>query len=241
MRIILVDDESSVLPEMLAVLKSIPGHEVRVAANSQKAHEHAAALGGVDLLITDVVMEPTDGFTLRGEIQASNPNVRVVFISQYDLSDYAEHLGGAATLPKPVDGTALRGVVESAAAALAAPVARPVPQPVASGVRQPTAVPQAVPQPVASGVRQPTAVPQAVAQPATPAKSPKTQPLQAVPVSGVRVAPAQGIPSPIASGISAPRATVVADSLIGVLLGDYRIERVIGTGIWGKVYAGWSD
>ena len=259
MRIILVDDESSVLPEMLAVLKSIPGHEVRVAANSQKAHEHAAALGGVDLLITDVVMEPTDGFTLRGEIQASNPNVRVVFISQYDLSDYAEHLGGAATLPKPVDATALRGVVESAAAALAAPVARPVPvavpqpvasgvrqptavpqavpQPVASGVRQPTAVPQAVAQPVASGVRQPTAVPQAVAQPATPAKSPKTQPLQAVPVSGVRVAPAQGIPSPIASGISAPRATVVADSLIGVLLGDYRIERVIGTGIWGKVYA----
>lgn len=234
MRIILVDDESSVLPELVAILKAIPGHEVRVATTAQKAHEHVSSLGGVDLLITDVVMEPTDGFTLRAEIQAMCPNVQTVFISAYDLSDYAEHLGGATALPKPVDADTLRAVVDQAVANLAPPapvavaVAQPravaVPQAVASGVRQPTAVRQ--PQAVASGVRQPTAVP---------------QPVQAVPVSGIRVAPAQVLPSPIAT----PRAAVpvapaaaqaTGDPLLGTLLGDYRVERVLGTGIWGRVY-----
>jgi len=48
MRILLVDDDSSVLQALMATLKTMPGHDVRVAANAQKAHEHAAALGGVD-------------------------------------------------------------------------------------------------------------------------------------------------------------------------------------------------
>ncbi len=253
MRIILVDDESSVLPELLAVLKSIPGHEVRVATNSQKAHEHASAMGGLDLLITDVVMEPTDGFTLRAEFQGLYPSMQVLFISQYDLSDYAEHLGGAQALPKPVDADALRGVVDKMAADLAAslvqtvrvpvaavvrqPTAVPQAQPVASGVRQPTAVAQA--QPVASGVRQPTAVPQAqpVAVPQSTGSGIR-QPVQAIPVSGVRVAPVQAAPNPIASAV-APSPVAVAravDPLVGTVLGDYRVERVLGSGVWGKVY-----
>ena len=275
MRIILVDDESSVLPELVAILKAIPGHDVRVATSAQKAHEHAATLGGVDLLITDVVMEPTDGFTLRGELHGMYPKMRVIFMSQYDLSDYAENLGGADTLAKPVDADVMRGLVEKAAADLAAsamppkPVAVPQAQPAASGVRQPTAVPQAQPvasgvrqptavpqaQPVASGARQPTAVPQAqpvasgVRQPtavpqAQPVASGVRQPVQAIPVSGVRVAPVVAIPSPIASGVggashavpSASVAVASGDPLVGKVLGDYRVERVLGSGVWGKVY-----
>src|SRR4051812_12139035 len=100
MRIILVDDDASVLQALMAVLKTIPGHEVRVAANAQKAVEHAAGMGGVDLLISDVVMEPTDGFTLRGELQAAYPRMRVIFISGYDLSDYAEQTNNAHVLAK---------------------------------------------------------------------------------------------------------------------------------------------
>lgn len=287
MRIILVDDESSVLPEMLATLKAMPGHEVRVATNSQKAHEHAAALGGVDLLITDVVMEPTDGFTLRAELQAVYPAMKVVFSSQYDLSDYAEHLAGAKVLAKPVTADALRTTVQSVVAEIAsqnrpvaaaqpvasgvrAPVAAGQPvasgvrapvaagQPVASGVRAPVAAgqpvasgvkaPVAAAQPVASGVKSPVAVPQAVGRVSVPAVAPavaqvqpvRSQPVQGIPVSGVRVSPAQVIPSPIATPGAAPRAvTAVAeqDSLIGVSLGDYRVERVIGANTWGKIYA----
>src|SRR5215207_5519653 len=111
MRILLVDDDSSVLQALMATLKTMPGHEIRVAANAQKAHEHAQALGGLDLLITDVVMEPTDGFTLRAELQALYPQMRTVFISGYDLSDYVEQTSGANVLAKPVDANVLRAVV----------------------------------------------------------------------------------------------------------------------------------
>lgn len=241
MRIILVDDESSVLPELVTILKSIPGHEVRVATNSQKAHEHATALGGVDLLITDVVMEPTDGFTLRGEFASLFPTMRVLFMSAYDLSDYAEHLGGASAMAKPINGGDLRSFVENTAAEFAASVRPTAPVAVvASGVRQPTAVPQpqAVPQPVASGVRQPTAVP----QPQAVAK----QPVQAIPVSGVRVVPARPLTSPLvgpvaSSPVAVPQAVASGvqahgDPLVGKTLGDYQIYRVLGSGVWGKVY-----
>ena len=103
MRILLVDDDSSVLQALMATLKTMPGHEIRVAANAQKAQENAAAMGGVDLLITDVVMEPTDGFTLQAELKAAYPHLRTIFISGYDLSDYTEQTSNAHVLAKPVD------------------------------------------------------------------------------------------------------------------------------------------
>src|SRR5207244_2116424 len=103
MRILIVDDEAGVLQALMVIVRALPGHEIKVAANAQKANEHAAAMGGVDLLITDVVMEPVDGFSLRAELQAKYPAMQTVFISGYDLSDYAEHIGGAPTLAKPVD------------------------------------------------------------------------------------------------------------------------------------------
>jgi PleD family two-component response regulator len=61
MRILIVDDEADVLQAIMAIVKAVPGHDVRVAANAQKAMDHAGTLGGVELLITDVVMEPVDG------------------------------------------------------------------------------------------------------------------------------------------------------------------------------------
>src|SRR6187397_3028598 len=111
MRILLVDDDSSVLQALMATLKTMPGHEIRVAANAQKAHEHAQSLGGVDLLITDVVMEPTDGFTLRAELQSICPKMKAIFISGYDLSDYTEQTTNAHVLAKPVDANVLKAVV----------------------------------------------------------------------------------------------------------------------------------
>ena len=129
MRILLVDDEASVLQAHMAVLKTIPGHDVRVAANAAKAIEHAAVLGGVDLLISDVVMEPTDGFTLRDELRALHPEMRTVFISGYDLSDYAERVDGSDVLAKPVDADALRGVVAKVESGLNAASAEPPPAP----------------------------------------------------------------------------------------------------------------
>src|SRR5580704_6201983 len=102
MRILLVDDEPGVIQSLLAILKTLPGHEVRVATTGEAALAQAATLGGVDLLITDVVMEPVDGFTLRDQILTQYPAARVILISGFDLSDYAEQTTGQQLLVKPI-------------------------------------------------------------------------------------------------------------------------------------------
>ncbi|MEO6789166.1 MAG: response regulator, partial [Chthoniobacteraceae bacterium] len=244
MRILIVDDEAGVLQALMAILRALPGHDLKVAANAQKACEHAVAMGGVDLLITDVVMEPTDGFTLRAELQANYPAMQTVFISGYDLSDYAEHIAGAPTLAKPVDAMALITEIGNAVACLSAPVAAVVPEKARlSGKTTAIAVPAAAPQAVA----QPVAVPQAVAQPvarAVPQATaiPTAQPV-AVPQAGAQpvaraVPQATAVPTaqPVAVTQAAAPAGDVHDPLVGVQLGDYRVQQLIGEGKWGRVY-----
>jgi formylglycine-generating enzyme required for sulfatase activity/CheY-like chemotaxis protein len=229
MRILLVDDDTSVLQSLVAILKSIPGHEVRVAANAQKAIEHATALGGCDLLVTDVVMEPTDGFTLRNELLAAYPAMRTIFISGYDLSDYGEQIAGAHVLAKPVDADSLRGLVSGSVHELVAtavkagssPFGKPTTR---ANVGIPSSPPREMP-----GV--------AAAQPraAQPIAQPVAQPVRAVPqassplASGVRAAVG------IASGLRASAAPA-DDPLIGVQLGDYRVQRLLGKNDTGSVY-----
>ena len=111
MRILLVDDDTGVIPALLAILKTLPGHEVRVATTGEKAMENAAALGGVDLLITDVVMEPMDGFTLRDHLAAQYPGMRTILMSGYDLSDYPEQTANHQLLTKPIDAEQLLAAI----------------------------------------------------------------------------------------------------------------------------------
>ena len=111
MRILLVDDDTAVIPALLAILKTLPGDEVRVATTGEKAVENAAALNGVDLLITDVVMEPMDGFTLRDHLVSLYPEMRTILISGYDLSDYPEQTQNHQLLTKPIDAEQLLAAV----------------------------------------------------------------------------------------------------------------------------------
>jgi len=194
MRILIVDDDSGVLQTLMTVVKATPGHSVRVAANAEKAHEHAAALGGVELLIADVVMEPTDGFTLRAELATQYPEMQTVFISGYDLNDYADQLGGAPVLAKPVDAELLRSEIAVAELRLTQEPEVPV-----------AAFAEAVP--VARAAAVAVATPVAV----------------------------QAVAKPDPAGQL--RSLAAADPLIGVQLGDYRVQELIGTGKWGRVYA----
>ena len=73
MRVLLVDDDTAILQALLPVLRARPGDEVRGAVSGEKALENAAAMGGVDVLITDVAMKPMNGFALRTEMEARYP------------------------------------------------------------------------------------------------------------------------------------------------------------------------
>jgi formylglycine-generating enzyme required for sulfatase activity/CheY-like chemotaxis protein len=186
MRILLVDDDTAIIQYLLASLKTLPGHEVRVATNGQKALENAAALGGVDLLITDVVMEPMDGFTLRDHMVAQYPGVRTIFISGYDLSDYPEQTANHQLLTKPFEAEELLAAIAREMLAV-----QPAPPPPSSAIPR-AAIPVSAPTPM-DVVDQPTMrieLPPAARGPGSPAVPKKSSPPQR---------PAAAAPSPQAT------------------------------------------
>jgi len=142
MKILLVDDDTSIIQALLPVLRDQGGHEVRVATTGQKALEHADAWGGFDAMVADVVMDPMDGFTLRDAVREKFPTVQTIFITGYDLSDYAAQTEGHVVLQKPVDIDALLAALKpatTAATAISVPQATMASAP-ASGELQPGAI-----------------------------------------------------------------------------------------------------
>ena len=103
-RILLVEDEPSLLPMVRLMLTEL-GHQVLAAASPdealQLAEEHR---GAIDLLVTDLVLPKMDGRELADTLQAANPGLRVLFISGQALPavDPKTDAGqGAGFLQKP--------------------------------------------------------------------------------------------------------------------------------------------
>ena len=250
MRILLVDDDTAVIQSLVALLRAQPGHEVRVAINGEKALENAAALGGLDLLITDVVMQPMDGFTLRDEMVRRFPQVRTIFITGYDLNDYPEQTQAHQLLTKPIEPAALLAAIEREGAAVRPETAM---RPAAAVSRTPGVpnvvprgpVPRAVatmPRALAAGLPRPVPGTKLASAPA--ARVPSTIP----PPSGSAArAPEMdhgdlpvnvALDPPPASDTPAESSPADAeDSLIGQTFGAYRILSQLGNGRWGAVYA----
>jgi len=93
-----------------------------VATTGDKALEHAASFGFVDILITDVSMHSMNGFELRDRILELSPDTKTIFISGYDLNEYAHLINGCAVLHKPFEPAQLMEMIEEVAAS-PAPVA----------------------------------------------------------------------------------------------------------------------
>lgn len=265
MRILLVDDETSVIQTLLTTLKTLPGHDVKVATGGDKALEAASAMGGVDLLITDVVMEPTDGFTLRDKMVERYPNVRTIFISGYDLSDYGAQTDGHKVLQKPIDPQSFLTAVHrelatlmgsaarpsSAAAAMAAvpdmifmraqPKAAPAAQPAAQAAPQPAAPPTVRAVPAAQPVAVPVAKPAQPTVKAVPAAQPVAVPVAKPVQPTVKAVPAATpVAQPVAPVVPAeppPPSPGAGESLIGQSLGAYQIVSYLGEGRYGSAYA----
>ena len=64
MRVLLVDSDSTLLTSVQAALAAIEGLEIYCAPDASTALQHAHALGGVDLLLTD------GGGEFQGELHA---------------------------------------------------------------------------------------------------------------------------------------------------------------------------
>jgi signal transduction histidine kinase/CheY-like chemotaxis protein len=107
-RILVVEDDESVR-DLVRVMLEGGGYDVRTVADASEA-ERLCARGGVDLVLTDVVMPKISGQALAERVAVVAPSTRVLFMSGY--SDEAVHLHGviradAAFLEKPFSARAL--------------------------------------------------------------------------------------------------------------------------------------
>ena len=107
MKILVVDNQAEVAETLAASLRELTNGEVWAAVGSEGALEAVRDGGAPDVLVTESVLGGEDGFTLRETIRETQPNLRTIFVTEYDLSEYQEYLDGDAVFYKPVEPEAL--------------------------------------------------------------------------------------------------------------------------------------
>jgi signal transduction histidine kinase/CheY-like chemotaxis protein len=81
--VLVAEDEAEVRAVTRRML-SLLGYQVLTAADGKEALEKARSHpGGIDLLVTDVVMNPLSGFDLARELRRERPQLRVLFMTGY--------------------------------------------------------------------------------------------------------------------------------------------------------------
>jgi two-component system, NtrC family, response regulator PilR len=134
--ILIVDDETG-LRQMLEVILRRDGHKVTACADGAAALAVLARDPGIELVLSDLRMQPMDGLTLLGEIRQRHKDVFVVIMTafaEWDTAVQAMRLGAYNFLRKPFDNTVAKTLVARALAArehrLAAKAAGEVASPV---------------------------------------------------------------------------------------------------------------
>ncbi len=113
-RVLVVDDEPSIARHVSRVL-SRAGFEVSSEASPERALKHALELGdALTVLVTDVRMPGMSGIQLANAIGASNPKLRVLFVTGFADDVDAGELALAArpaVLQKPISSETLLDAV----------------------------------------------------------------------------------------------------------------------------------
>ena len=110
---ILVVDDDAAIRSLFHKILARAGYRVMEAADGAQALA-AVSAGGVDLVITDLVMPEKEGIETIVEIRKSYPRVKIAAVSGAFGGRYLEIaslLGAGAALAKPVSEEALVGTV----------------------------------------------------------------------------------------------------------------------------------
>lgn len=114
-RILLIDDEPNILVVMRALFRAA-GHEVVTVAGSHEAVDkiqHEA----FDLMVSDVRMNPINGFELLKLAHAEKPAMPVIMVTAYGseaIREQVRELGAVGYLTKPFENRELIRVVNEA-------------------------------------------------------------------------------------------------------------------------------
>ena len=105
-QILVVDDETGIITILKEMLLKM-GYGVQTASGGTEALERLSG-GGVDLVVTDIVMPDVDGLELISIVQSRYPSTQIIAISgggsQAGPEDYlrdAKDLGATRCLTKP--------------------------------------------------------------------------------------------------------------------------------------------
>jgi DNA-binding response OmpR family regulator len=116
-KILVIDDEQSSVDLMKLILKR-DGHEVKTAWDGEQGTK-IFDQEEFDLVITDILMPNKDGVKTIQHIRKKNKTLPVIAVSgggSKGMMDYlaiAEMVGATATMAKPFEQMALRGLVRS--------------------------------------------------------------------------------------------------------------------------------
>ena len=110
-RLLIVDDQILFLESLSTFLRNYAAdiEVVGLARNGREALEKAAAVHP-DIVLMDVHMPVMDGVEATGKLIASQPGIRILILSTYDVDDYVRRalkLGAAGYLLKDISPTEL--------------------------------------------------------------------------------------------------------------------------------------
>ena len=105
MILLTVDEDPAVVDHTLGILKKLGGnHEVHTASNLSVAEHSAAKLEALDVLIVPAIASTGENFFgLRDTLRTRFKKLHVLFLNDYDVSDYQEQIGSDTVLPRLPD------------------------------------------------------------------------------------------------------------------------------------------
>jgi DNA-binding NtrC family response regulator len=115
-RLLIVDDEAG-LRGMLDIILRRDGHEIMLAANGNEALRILSANPGIELVLSDLRMEPMDGLALLQQVKQQRPDAFVIIMTafaEWDTAVRAMRQGAYNFLRKPFDNQAVRSLVARA-------------------------------------------------------------------------------------------------------------------------------
>ena len=107
MILLTVDEDPAVIEHTLGILKKLGGHhEVHTASNLGVAENSAKKLEALDVLIVPAIASSGESFfELRDTLRDRFEKLHVLFLNDYDVSDYEEEIGTDTVLPRqPSEG-----------------------------------------------------------------------------------------------------------------------------------------
>jgi DNA-binding NtrC family response regulator len=109
MRILIIDDEPSVLDILLRLLTH-DGHDC-ISSTNAKDGLSIFRTANIDIVLTDIYMPDKNGFMLLDELRSNYPDCIVVVFTGYgdvDAANTAMQKGAFAFFTKPIDFESLR-------------------------------------------------------------------------------------------------------------------------------------